>query len=77
LERIPFEERHPEFKKWVVACATCGRKGWSATMDVDSYFETHPSPPDWRRQFEDAYEVLPLDAFGRCFACAAAVRISA
>ena len=76
LERVPFEERAPQFKKWVVVCAACGRKGWSATMDVDAYFATHRMHPNWRRRFEEAYEVLPLDALGRCFDCAAAARIS-
>jgi hypothetical protein len=75
LERIPLEERAPRFKEWVVVCATCGRKEWSDAMDVDAYFATLPSHPDWRRQFEQAYEVLPLDALARCFEGGAAARI--
>jgi hypothetical protein len=75
-ERMPFEQQAPWFNQWVVTCRTCGRKGWSASLDVDAYFETHPMHPTWRPRFEQAYEVLPLDELGRCSHCVAAARIA-
>jgi hypothetical protein len=72
VERMPFEQQAPWFKQWVVACTACGRKGWSATFDVDAYFETQGVHSSWRTRFEEAYEVLPLDDLGRCAECSAA-----
>jgi hypothetical protein len=74
LERLPFEQQAPWFKQYVVVCTACGRKGWSATLDVDAYFGASPMHPSWRARFERAYDVLPLDQLGRCPECSAAGR---
>jgi hypothetical protein len=65
LGRIPVEEQVTQFRKWVVVCTACGRKGRSETYDR-ALLLVHSN---WFDRFERAYEQMPLDELGRCSEC--------
>lgn len=69
-ERQPYEERRPKYKKWVVACTSCGRKGRSPSFTPDVM-----RPRDMTvAGFLTAYDPLALDECGRCSECSVAAR---
>ena len=69
-DRQPLHERFPELSRWLIACNTCGRIGRDPGTDWATF------QPDgfgsWvREDFTKSYDVLHLDATGRCKDCAA------
>jgi hypothetical protein len=71
LDRQPLVDRHPELRRYVVACAACGREGRDAGTEWDSWQPLGFG--EWVREaFVRELPVLPLTERGWCEACAAA-----
>src|SRR5690242_16437393 len=65
LDRLPFEERFPKLKRWIVACSACGRRGRDESLDLER--SGIPGYGGWiKDEFPRHFDVLVLDADGLC-----------
>ena len=75
---MPIEERFPSFRRWIVECSACGRRGLTDSVDWDATESDLPGAsgpwgwgPWFKPELQRQYDVLPLDELGRCRVCAA------